>query len=261
MQTSKSQSQHHIVGAGVAGLATAIFLIRDGGVAGENIHIYEQNKIAGGSLDGSGDVNTGYLVKGGRMFEKHFACTLDLLDTITSLENPGISVSEEILDFNKRVPGSSNCRIVRDGHPAPNRYQLQLGFRDILDINHLLLRPETTLAGRLIEDWFRPVFFESNFWLMWSTMFSFQQWHSLVEMRRYLRRFIHLFPGFSRIAGILRTPYNQYDSIIAPILNWLGQHGVRVQTGMQVVDVKIEGNLHHRQVISLEINNRLLDFL
>jgi oleate hydratase len=69
---------------------------------------------------------------------------------------------------------------------------------------------------------------------MWSTMFAFQRWHSAVEMRRYLRRFMHLMPGFNRLEGILRTPLNQYDSLVRPLVNWLREQGVDLQTGTQV---------------------------
>ncbi|MCV2868671.1 oleate hydratase [Defluviimonas sp. WL0002] len=246
-----AQAQYHIVGGGIAGLAAAVFLVRDAGVDGRAIHIHEQRQVAGGSLDGTGDAETGYLVRGGRMFEEHFACTFDLLRSIPSPDNPKVSAADDILAFNRMVPGSANCRIVRNGRPASDRHDLTLAARDIVDINRLILHTERSIGARSIEDWFKPGFLDSNFWLMWSTMFSFQPWHSAVEMRRYLRRFIHLFPGFTRISGVLRTRYNQYDSMIAPILGWLRERGVRVRTGAQVTDAKIEGTRHDRRVTAL----------
>jgi oleate hydratase len=251
MQSVSSQASHHIVGGGIAGLSTAVFLIRDAGVPGQSVHVYEQLDITGGSLDGSGDSTNGYLIRGGRMFEEHFACTFDLLSSIPSADDPTLSVTDDIFAFNRIVPGSSNCRIVRDGRPAEDRYELTLRPRHILDINRLILHSERDLGDQLIEDWFQPSFFETNFWLMWSTMFSFQPWHALIEMRRYLRRFIHLFPGFTRIAGILRTRYNQYDSLIAPVVAWLRDHGAQIETGAQIVDVVIEGNRQDRSVTGL----------
>jgi oleate hydratase len=253
MSADESQGRHHIVGGGIAGLATAVFLIRDAGIPGGNIHIYEQLDVAGGSLDGSGDAASGYLIRGGRMFEEHFACTFDLLSSIPSADDPAISVTDDILAFNRMVPGSSNCRLVKDGKPAEDRYELTLSPRDILDINRLILHSESSLGDQKIEDWFQPAFFESNFWLMWSTMFSFQPWHALIEMRRYLRRFIHLFPGFTRIAGILRTRFNQYDSLVAPIVTWLRDLGVQLETGAQITDVMIEGTRQNRSVTSLTL--------
>ena len=255
MLESASQEQHHIIGGGIAGLATAVYLLRDAGVEGKNIRIYEQLGVAGGSLDGSGDADTGYMIRGGRMFEEHFACTFDLFDTIPSANNLDISVTEDIMAFNRMVPGSSNCRLVRDGKPAEDRYDLTLSAHDIVDINRLILHSEPHLSGKCIEDWFQPAFFDSNFWLMWSTMFSFQPWHSLTELRRYLRRFIHLFPGFTRIAGILRTRYNQYDSLIAPILTWLLDRGVMILIDTQVVDVMIAGTRQSRRVTALALSD------
>jgi oleate hydratase len=255
MSQAASPEQHHIVGGGIAGLAAAVFLVRDAGIEGENIQVYEQLGVAGGSLDGSGDAVAGYMTRGGRMFEEHFACTFDLLDGIASADDPNVSATADIMAFNRMVPGSSNCRIVRDGKPADDRYDLTLSAQDIVDVNRLILQREAVLAGQEIQDWFKPSFFESNFWLMWSTMFSFQPWHSLTEMRRYLRRFIHLFPGFTRIAGILRTRYNQYDSLIAPITTWLRSRGVVIKTDAQVVDVTIEGDLKDRYVAALVFGN------
>ena len=105
-------------------MPAAVFLCRDAGVRGENIIIFEQLSVSGGSLDGSGDAQSGYLVRGGRMFEPHFACTFDLLDSIPVMEGSELSVKDDILAFNRAVPGSSNCRLVRDGKPADDRYRL-----------------------------------------------------------------------------------------------------------------------------------------
>ena len=41
----------HIVGGGIAGFATAAFLIDDAHMPGENITIYEAEKVHGGCLD------------------------------------------------------------------------------------------------------------------------------------------------------------------------------------------------------------------
>jgi oleate hydratase len=255
MSITAPGEMHHIVGGGIAGLATAVFLVRDARIEGKDIRIYEQRDVVGGSLDGSGAADTGYVVRGGRMFEEHFACTFDLLDTIPCTDDPGRTVAEDIRAFSDMVEGSSNCRLVRNGKPAEDRYDLTLGTQGVVDLNRLLLQPEHALAAQKIDDWFRPDFFDSNFWLMWSTMFSFQPWHSLIEMRRYLRRFMHLFPGFTRIAGILRTRYNQYDSLVDPILVWLRDRGVQVVTGVQVTDARIAGTPEECRVSALILSD------
>lgn len=173
----------YIVGGGIAGLAAAALLIRDGRMPGRNIHVLEQSDRPGGSLDGAGDPDSGYVIRGGRMFEAHFGCTFDLLGTIPSLADPAVSVSEELHAFTEQVVTSSNCRIVLDGErvEAP---PLNLSLRDKWDLARLALLPELVLGARTIEGYFHPGFFETNFWIMWCTMFAFQPWHSLIEFRR-----------------------------------------------------------------------------
>ena len=137
---------------------------------------------------------------------------------------------------------------MRDGCKAEDRLSLSLGAEEIVSLNLLLLTPEARLEGRTIDSWFAPEFFKTNFWIMWSTMFSFQPWHSLAEMQRYMRRFLHLLPGLTRNAGILRTRYNQYDSIVAPICAWLTARGVALRGRSGVADVTIAGDMEGRRV-------------
>lgn len=250
----QATGRHYMVGGGIAALSAAVLLVRDGGVPGDRITIFEHQDKAGGSLDGGGNAETGYLTRGGRMFEPNFVCTLDLLATIPAPDDPTISIKDDIFAFNRMVPGRSECRLVRGGHKAENRDKLGLGAAEIVALTRLLLTPEGSLSGRSIADWFAPAFFETNFWILWSTMFSFQPWHSLAEMRRYMRRFLHLLPGLARIEGILRTRTNQYDALVAPILGWLLGHGVRLRPGTHVTDVTLAGDARSRRVTGLHLS-------
>lgn len=242
--TRGNAPQAYIVGGGIAGLAAAVLLIRDGRMPGRNVHLLEQSERIGGSLDGAGDPDSGYVIRGGRMFEEHFGCTYDLLSTIPSLSDPDVSVSDESHAFTRRVVTSSRCRLVVDGQrmEAP---PLDLSIGDKLDLAKLSLMPESVIGPRTIEAYFSPHFFTSNFWAMWCTMFAFQPWHSLVEFRRYMRRFMHLLPGFNRLEGIHRTRLNQFDSIVRPIIRWLVNEGVELQTNVAVseLDFSSAGNV------------------
>jgi oleate hydratase len=254
MNLDGARHRHCLVGGGIASLAAAVFLIRDAGVSGEQITVFEQLDRFGGSLDGSGGHLGGYLVRGARMFEENFACTFDLLRSIPASENTQDSVYDDILAFNRAVRGSSKCRLVRQGRKV-DVSSLGLRAQDILALNRLLLRTERSLEDRAIDSCFGSAFFETNFWLMWSTMFSFQPWHSAIEMRRYLKRFIHLFPGIERIEGVLRPRYNQYDSIIVPILRWLRGRGVQFQSTANVTDIEFVSNGEARCVSGLVLGD------
>ena len=250
-----SSAQHILIGGGIASLAAATLLVRDAGVNAHSIRIIEESDTLGGSLDGSGSMQEGFSTRGGRMFERNFRCTFDLLETFQSLDDPTVSVAEEIRAFNRKVVSNADCRLVRSGRKVADRHRLRLDWAGKTALLRLTMASERSLGDRTIDSWFDESFFESHFWLLWSTMFSFARWHSLVEMRRYMRRFIHLFPVLTRLSGILRTPYNQYESLILPAQNWLARRGVAFQTGRTVIDIAIEGNVSLRRVTRIELED------
>jgi len=227
----------YLVGGGIASLAAAAFMIRDGDIPGQDITIFEELGVLGGSLDGSGSAEKGYMVRGGRMFESKYLCTLGLYSSIPTLDGSRM-VTDEILEFNKKVVPSSKARLVRGGKRQDSP-RLGLSERHILTIERLVIESEFLLGRSTIAEQFDPSFFETDFWVMWATEFSFQTWHSAVELKRYFVRFIHLISGFNRLEGILRTPYNQYDSLIRPLQHWLDTRGVTFQPNTRVTDLGI----------------------
>ena len=72
---------------------------------------------------------------------------------------------------------------------------------------------------------------------MWCTTFAFQPWHSAVEFKRYLVRFTHMVSGFNTLTGIMRTVYNQYDSMVRPLHKWLEERGVKFMLKTTVTDL------------------------
>ncbi len=221
-----------LVGGGIASMAAAAFMIRDGDMLGRDITILEQLRAIGGSLDGAGSAEGGYVLRGGRMLEGKYLCTFDLFASIPAL-GEAMSVTQEIERWNRTMPTSSKSRLVRNGRrqTAP---RFGLGERHILAIERLALEPEALLGRTTIAEQFDPAFFATDFWFMWSTTFAFQPWHSAVEFGRYLARFAHMVPGFERLEGILRTPFNQYDSLVRPLHEWLLDRGVRFEMGTRV---------------------------
>ena len=235
MLMAKTSGHVYLVGGGIASLAAAVFLLRGTGCDGENVHLFERDRVFGGSLDGSGDADTGYMVRGGRMFEEHFACTFDLLSEIPALEQEGCSAAEEIRRFTGEIVTASKCRLVID-RKRTEAPRFGLSARDRWDLIRLSLVSERSLGDRTIEEYFSRHFLTTNFWHMWCTMFAFQRWHSVAEMRRYMRRFMHLLPGFNRLEGIHRTRLNQYDSIVRPIARWLRERNVNLHLNAPVTN-------------------------
>ena len=225
----------YLVGGGIASLTAAVFLIRDGDVQGRTITILEESSRIGGSLDAAGNATDGYVMRGGRMIESKYLCTYDLFSSIPALDETR-TVTQEIFDWNETMKTASKARLFRNGHrvDAPT---FGLSEKDILNIERLAIEPELLLGRSMISDQLDPGFFETDFWHMWCTTFAFQPWHSAVEFKRYLVRFTHMVSGFNTLTGIMRTVYNQYDSMVRPLHKWLEERGVQFMLNTTVTDL------------------------
>ena len=228
----------YIVGSGLAALAAACFLVRDGQMKGDHIHILEAMDIAGGACDGIYDSTRGYVMRGGREMEDHFECLWDLFRSIPSLETPGVSVLDEYYWLNKHDPNYSLCRATRNrGQDAHTDGKFNLSQKGCMEIMKLFLTKDEDLYDKTIEDFFDEEVFDSTFWLYWRTMFAFENWHSALEMKLYFQRFIHHIGGLPDFSALKFTKYNQYDSLILPMKKYLEDAGVHFQFNTQVTNV------------------------
>ncbi|MBW3085135.1 Oleate hydratase [Austwickia sp. TVS 96-490-7B] len=227
----------YLLGGGIGALAAAAFLIRDAHMPAKNIHVLESLDRTGGSMDGAGDAEHGYTARGGREIEEHFECFADLFASVPSLTDPSRSVLDEFRELNLIEPIESRCRIVHDQGAVGDFSSLGLSTAQAMQLGRLHLATEEALGATSIEEFFTPDFFRTNFWYFWASMFAFQTWHSVVEMKRYMERFMHLIGGMNQLKGILHTEYNQYDSLILPLVTWLRDQGVQVQLGAVVTDI------------------------
>ncbi len=225
-----------IVGGGFGGLAAAALLIRNADVPGADITIYEADDVLGGGFFLSGSGAGGYNLPGS-VFDKEFRCTFDLLKSIPSARNPSISVTEDFFAFNTGEPYQDKAHILdRDGRIVHGpRFGLSLG--DGLSLARVVLTPEAMLDGRRIEEFFSRQFFLTEFWFLWSTLMGSLPQHSVIEFRRYMNRFLYLFPDLSDMRGVMRTPINQHQFFIDPLVAWLRPRGVNFITGAFVRDI------------------------
>jgi oleate hydratase len=230
----------HLVGSGIANLAAAAYLIRDGGFSGSNITIYEQDYVPGGCLDARGDAEKGYNMQGERMFEPNYVCTFDLMSFIPSLVDRNKSVLEDTLAYSRTYPWSNKCRLVKKGKKMDADHY-GMTPQDTMEMMALNVKPESAANNKRINDVFSEHFFETNFWHMWKTLFAFEPWHSAIELRRYFLRFMHLMPDQRTMSKIIRTRYNNYDSMVRPIMKWLTDRGVSVAYETVVTDLDIGG--------------------
>ena len=228
----------YLMGGGIGSMAAAAFMIRDGNLPGANISILEAAAVMGGSLDGAGNPGDGYSLRGGRMLTTdNYECTWGLFKSIPSLSNKDKSVFDETVEFNKEHKAHSMARLVDSRCAKVPVTSMGFSMQDRLELLKLSLAGEDVLAASRITDWLSPQFFETEFWFMWATTFAFQPWHSAVEFKRYLHRFLLEFSRIETLGGVKRTIYNQYDSMVLPLQTWLKAHGVNMVMDCKVTDL------------------------
>ena len=228
----------YLVGAGLASLAAACFLVRDGQMKGDHIHILEESKISGGACDGIKDAQKGFIIRGGREMENHFECLWDLFRSIPSIETEGVSVLDEYYWLNKKDPNYSLMRATeRCGQDAHTDGKFALSDKAAMEIVKLFMTKDEDLYDKTLDDVFDEEFYKSNFWLYWQTMFAFETWHSALEMKLYIQRFIHHIGGLPDFSALKFTKYNQYESLIMPMVKYLDAHGVKFHYDTKVTNV------------------------
>ncbi|MEV6101421.1 oleate hydratase [Nocardia sp. NPDC051981] len=236
------------VGSGLASLSGAAFLIRDGRMAGSKITILEELKLPGGALDGIREPEKGFVIRGGREMENHFECLWDLFRTIPSIEVEDASVLDEFYWLNKDDPNFSLERAtVNRGQSAQTKNLFTLNDRAQQDITKIFLATREEMEGKRIDEVFSKDFFASNFWMYWRTMFAFEEWHSALEMKLYLHRFIHHIGGLPDFSALKFTKYNQYESLVLPLYRWLLDQGVTFKFDTTVTDVDFDLTADRKQ--------------
>ena len=231
----------YLIGSGLAALAAACYLVRDGQMAGERIHILEKDPIPGGACDGYQYTDIGYVMRGGREMDNHFECMWDLFRSIPSIETEGVSVLDEYYWLNKADPNYSLCRATeKQGQDAHTDKKFGLSDKAAMEIMKLFFTPNEELYNKRIDEIFDHEVLDSNFWLYWRTMFAFENWHSALEMKLYLKRFIHHVGGLPDFTALRFTRYNQYESMILPMVHYLQEHGVDFQYNTKVVNVEFD---------------------
>ena len=244
----------YLIGSGLAALSAACFLVRDGQMKGEHVHFLEKDPIPGGACDGYKYQDIGYVMRGGREMDNHFECMWDLFRSIPSIEDENHTVLDEYYWLNKDDPNYSLCRAtVNRGQDAHTDGKFGLSDKGAMEILQLFMTPDEKLYDKKITDFFDDEVLNTNFWMYWRTMFAFENWHSALEMKRYLQRYIHHIGGLPDFTALRFTRYNQYESMILPMVKYLESFGVQFHYNTKVVNVAFDCAGGKKQATRIDI--------
>ena len=248
-----------MIGAGLSNMAAAVYLIQEGKWSGDQITFYALDNY--GSNDGSPtqDVKDdywnknhpmenqkGYIARGGRMLNyRTYVDLMDLLDQVPSMTEPGLTAAEDTRQFDAAHPTYDKARLLTGGQGIVDGGKLGLNNKIRKLLTQLIMMPdsqEEKLDNITIADYFKDntEFFESNFWFMWETTFAFRTRSSAQELRRYMHQMIYEFTQIEHLVGVNRTRYNQYESIMKPLINYLEKEGCHIVLNRRVVDWKFK---------------------
>ena len=231
------QLSAYLAGGGLASLATAVFLLRDGHLEGTNIHIFEELSWENENVESSANPFKSYVLRGGMPVDKHAACLRNLLESVPSLEAENRSVWEELT---QEGYWSDMHATVDRGIAGHVDKWFQLSDDSLRELIKLFFTSEEELNDKRISDVFSEEFFDSNFWNYWRYMFAFDEWHSAMEMRRYLIRFLSRLDKLPELSVFKFTKFNPYRYIFFPIISFLKSRGVHFYDHTKVVNVLID---------------------
>ncbi len=245
-----------MIGAGLSNMAAAVYLIQEGGWSGDAITFYSLDDH--GSNDGASVSETtdeywnknhplentkGYVARGGRMLNyRTYVDLMDLLGRIPSATEPNMTAEEDTRSFDAQHRTFDKARLLEGSKGILDAGHLGFNNKDRLLMTKLIMMPdseEEKLDNVSIAEYFKddPHMFQTNFWYMWETTFAFRTQSSAQELRRYMHQMIYEFTQIEHLVGVNRTRYNQYESIMLPLINYLKAQGCHIILNRRITDL------------------------
>lgn len=230
----------YLVGTGIGALAAGCFLIRDAHMDGSKITFYEQLDIPGGSLDGEVRKNMEYVARGGREQGHHFEVLWDLFSSLPSTEDPSMTVLDYFFYTNYDDPNGSNCRVTKNQGERYGNGKFNLGQDLAKELAAFVNMTDESLQNKTVEDIFSEELLNTDFWIFWRTMFAFENWHSALEMKLYMNRFIHHVGGIPDLSALQFSRHDQFTSFVKPMVKYLDEHGAKFEYGITVDNIEFK---------------------
>lgn len=252
----KNKQKFYLVWGWIASLAAAVYMINDWKINGKDITIFDWAKRMWWSLDAKESHSRDwYVMRWIRVFEeKVYIWTYDLMSQIPSLKDPSKNIRQEFVEYNDKNRTYFRWRLMKNWEMI-NWKKFWLSFKHKFDLFTLILTKESKLDNKKIEDHFSKSFFETNFWIEFATIFGFQPWHSLIEFKRYLLRFFHAIKSMETLEIAEVTPYNQYESMVLPIISFLKNKWVDFVKNTEITNLDFEKDDWKKRVDCIHYKN------
>ncbi|KAH8689826.1 67 kDa myosin-cross-reactive antigen family protein [Talaromyces proteolyticus] len=255
-----SDVQAWLIGSGIASITAAVHLIRDAGVPGSNIHILDEHAHLGGGMESFGNAQEGYFLPFECHPYFHGGCIENLLGAVPSITQQGKSLLDTVYAFERTERPAPKqtalTRAVKRGDFGPEAVRtegINVGLKHRLELIKLLLQSEEELESKTIDSFFDPPFFETVFWMLWSTTFALQPYHSVVEFQRHLRKYLEEIQSLNNLKVMNRTRFNLYESVTIPIIHYLESKEVDFRLNAKVTDLRFSSESDLNTVSEIEL--------
>lgn len=162
---SPEETEAWILGSGTSSLASALYLIKNGRVPANNVHILDSHGSVGQILHQVGNPSTGYDQFAGCLPVPIGAPFKELLASIPSVRVQGRSVLDEIqtaeVTRKSATKNGGTSFLVQKDHTFQNipTHSLNLGLKHRLGLVRLILKGERRLGRGQIKDFLPDSFF------------------------------------------------------------------------------------------------------
>jgi myosin-crossreactive antigen len=212
-------SQFYIIGGGIAGLNTALLLLKEG-VSGKNITILDENEECGG-------IYYRHVADHGKSFFAH---------TVRIFDEPSYRHTEEAW----RQAGIWNSdHLIKRNHDQPRQTvpsEMRAAFLEIAS------KSDEELENMTIRDLFPPGMTETPIFRYFFHLTGLFDHHSGIALKRYITH-TH---GHMPDNWLLKSVSCDYESIIEPIVSHLQVEGVQIEHRRAVRKLSVDEN--HRIV-------------
>ncbi len=267
-------SQMYIVGAGLAGLAAAVYAIQDANFNPQNIHIIDEKSYKGGALYSEGGAKGKvYSTPGARLLDEiahnhfrwNFLKRIPNMAEQDAMEKLGNSpeklqsfnkfkktISDDMEDYFKTHHLDGKVRLIDKNKKVIDAHKFGLTGGDLwAAAKFLYFTPERKIQDKRVDEVLPPHFFKTNFWAMFQGVFAFQQWHSAIECQRYMLRFFASISTITSLHTEMNPPYDSYNAWVVPTVRYLKSLGVDFVMGTRVVDVDFRPTTDEKTITRL----------